>query len=178
MSSPGLLLVRRYRLDSRIATGGVGEVWRATDLVLGRPVAVKLLQERYAGHAETLARFRAEAQHAGALSHPGIAQVYDYGEADPPGPPYLVLEVVDGPALAVAGRDMAGPAAAGRVVAQVGRGAGRRGSRSGGTGRLAASRWRLGVAARPVGHPARGRAESLTRPPGGGEPGRPGPAAR
>jgi Protein kinase domain len=100
MSSPGLLLVRRYRLDSQIATGGVGEVWRATDLVLGRPVAVKLLQERYAGHAETLARFRAEAQHAGALSHPGIAQVYDYGEADPPGPPYLVLELVDGPSLA------------------------------------------------------------------------------
>jgi serine/threonine-protein kinase len=100
MSSPGLLLVRRYRLDSWIATGGVGEVWRATDLVLGRPVAVKLLQERYAGHAETLARFRAEAQHAGALSHPGIAQVYDYGEADPPGPPYLVLELVDGPSLA------------------------------------------------------------------------------
>jgi hypothetical protein len=100
MSSPGLLLVRRYRLDSWIATGGVGEVWRATDLVLGRPVAVKLLQERYAGHAETLARFRAEAQHAGALSHPGIAQVYDYGEAEPPGPPYLVLELVDGPSLA------------------------------------------------------------------------------
>jgi hypothetical protein len=95
-----LLLVHRYRLDSRIATGGVGEVWRATDLVLGRPVAVKLLQERYAGHDETLARFRAEAQHAGALSHPGIAQVYDYGEADPPGPPYLVLELVDGPSLA------------------------------------------------------------------------------
>jgi eukaryotic-like serine/threonine-protein kinase len=100
MSSSGSLLMRRYRLDSWIATGGVGEVWRATDLVLGRPVAVKLLQERYAGHAETLARFRAEAQHAGALSHPGIAQVYDYGEADPPGPPYLVLELVDGPSLA------------------------------------------------------------------------------
>jgi eukaryotic-like serine/threonine-protein kinase len=100
MSSPGLLLVRRYRLDSRIATGGVGEVWRATDLVLGRPVAVKLLQERHAGQAETLARFRAEAQHAGVLSHPGIAQVYDYGEADPPGPPYLVLELVDGRSLA------------------------------------------------------------------------------
>ena len=100
MSSPGLLLVRRYRLDSRIAFGGVGEVWRATDLVLGRPVAVKLLQERYAGHAETLARFRAEARHAGALSHPGIAQVYDYGEAGLDGPPYLVLELVDGPSLA------------------------------------------------------------------------------
>jgi eukaryotic-like serine/threonine-protein kinase len=129
MSSPGLLLVRRYRLDSWIATGGVGEVWRATDLVLGRPVAVKLLQERYAGHAETLARFRAEAQHAGALSHPGIAQVYDYGETDPPGPPYLVLELVDGPSLAgvltdgplepVRAMDVVAQAAAGLAAAHV-----------------------------------------------------------
>jgi len=119
MSSPGLLLVRRYRLDSRIAFGGVGEVWRATDLVLGRPVAVKLLQERYAGHAETLARFRAEARHAGALSHPGIAQVYDYGEAGLDGPPYLVLELVDGPSLAgvLAGGPLE-PAVALDVVAQ------------------------------------------------------------
>ena len=119
MSSPGLLLVRRYRLDSRIAFGGVGEVWRATDLVLGRPVAVKLLQERYAGHAETLARFRAEARHAGALSHPGIAQVYDYGEAGLDGPPYLVLELVDGPSLAgVLADGPLEPAVALDVVAQ------------------------------------------------------------
>ncbi|HUY46761.1 MAG TPA: protein kinase [Streptosporangiaceae bacterium] len=100
MSSPDVLLAGRYRLDSRIASGGVGEVWRAADLVLGRTVAVKLLQDSYAGHQETLARFRAEARHAGSLSHPGIARVYDYGEADPPGPPYLVLELVDGPSLA------------------------------------------------------------------------------
>jgi eukaryotic-like serine/threonine-protein kinase len=119
MSSPGTVLERRYRLDSRIATGGVGEVWRATDLVLGRPVAVKLLQDRYAGHPETLARFRAEAQHAGALSHPGIAQVYDYGEADAPGPPYLVLELVDGPSLAgMLARGPLDPAATMDVVAQ------------------------------------------------------------
>src|SRR5690348_15676325 len=119
MSSPGLLLMRRYRLDSRIAFGGVGEVWRATDLVLGRPVAVKLLQDRYAGHAETLARFRAEARHAGALSHPGIAQVYDYGEAGPDRPPYLVLELVDGPSLAgVLADGPLEPAVALDVVAQ------------------------------------------------------------
>jgi len=65
MSAPGLVLAGRYRLESRIAAGAVGEVWRAEDLVLGRPVAVKLLQEGYAGHPRTLARFRAEARMPG-----------------------------------------------------------------------------------------------------------------
>jgi serine/threonine protein kinase len=87
----------RYRLDDPIATGGMGEVWRATDLVLNRPVAVKLLRPGSAGHEENLARFRAEARHAGSVSHPGIAKVYDYREAEPP---YLVMELVDGPSLA------------------------------------------------------------------------------
>ncbi|HEY9245088.1 MAG TPA: serine/threonine-protein kinase, partial [Streptosporangiaceae bacterium] len=100
MSTPGMLLAGRYRLDSRVAAGAVGEVWRATDLVLSRPVAVKRLRDGYAGQPEAMARFRAEARHAGALSHPGIAQVYDYGEAEPPSPPFLVMEFVDGPSLA------------------------------------------------------------------------------
>ncbi|HEX9356581.1 MAG TPA: serine/threonine protein kinase [Streptosporangiaceae bacterium] len=100
MSSTNVVLAGRYRLDSRIAAGGAGEVWRAVDVVLDRPVAVKLLREEYAQHAETLARFRAEARHAGSLSHPGIAQVYDYGEAEPGQAPYLVMELVDGPSLA------------------------------------------------------------------------------
>ena len=98
--SPGLLLEGRYRLDHRIAAGAMGEVWRATDLVLDRPVAVKLLRPGYAGHEEGLARFRAEARNAGLLSHPGIATVYDYREAAAPYPPYLVMELVDGPSLA------------------------------------------------------------------------------
>src|SRR6266567_3998184 len=100
MPSAMLLLADRYRLDSRIAAGGVGEVWRGTDLVLERPVAIKLLREEYHQHAEVTARFRAEARHAGALSHRGIAQIYDYREADPPDPPYLVMELVRGPSLA------------------------------------------------------------------------------
>jgi serine/threonine-protein kinase len=100
MSTPGTLLGGRYQLDGRIAAGAVGEVWRATDLVLSRTVAVKRLRDGYAGQAEAMARFRAEARHAGALSHPGIAQVYDYGEADPANPPFLVMEFVDGPSLA------------------------------------------------------------------------------
>jgi len=115
-----MLLAGRYRLESRIAAGAVGEVWRAQDQVLGRPVAVKLLQQGYAGHPQTLARFRAEARHAGSLTHPGIAQVYDYGEAGPAGVPYLVLELVDGPSLAgVLAAGPVDPATAMDVVAQV-----------------------------------------------------------
>jgi eukaryotic-like serine/threonine-protein kinase len=100
MSTPGIILAGRYRLEGPIAAGAVGEVWRATDLVLSRPVAVKRLRDGYAGQPEAMERFRAEARHAGALSHPGIAQVYDYGEAEPPSPPFLVMEFVDGPSLA------------------------------------------------------------------------------
>jgi serine/threonine-protein kinase len=75
MTQPGLLPGDRYRLAGRIAVGGMGEVWRATDLVLGRPVAVKLLRPGCAGSAKDRARFRGEAQYAGALSHAGIARV-------------------------------------------------------------------------------------------------------
>ncbi len=94
------MLDTRYRLDVRIAAGGMGEVWRGTDLALNRAVAVKLLHPEQASQADGLARFRAEAQHAGSLSHPNIAQVYDYCEPEPPDPAYLVLELVDGPSLA------------------------------------------------------------------------------
>jgi serine/threonine protein kinase len=100
MTPPGSLLGDRYQLADRIAVGGMGEVWRATDLVLGRPVAVKLLRSGRAGSEQGRARFRGEARHAGSLSHPGIARVYDYREVDPPYPPYLVMELVDGPSLA------------------------------------------------------------------------------
>jgi hypothetical protein len=95
-----LILAGRYRLETRIADGGVGEVWRAADLVLARPVAVKVLRPEYARHPQTLARFRAEAKHAAAVSHPGVARVYDYGEAGTAESPYLVMELVDGPSLA------------------------------------------------------------------------------
>ena len=63
-------------------------------------MAVKLLRPEYADHPETLERFREEAKHAGALNHPCVAQVHDYGHAGPGGPPYLVMEFVDGPSLA------------------------------------------------------------------------------
>ena len=113
------LLAGRYVLDEPVGAGGYCEVWRATDTVLTRQVAVKLLHAGYASQGEALARFKAEARHAGALSHENIARVYDYGEpAD--GQSYLVMELVDGPSLAdVLAR---GPLGAGRTmdtVAQV-----------------------------------------------------------
>ena len=73
-------LAGRYVLEEQLGAGGFCEVWRATDTVLGRPVAVKLLHPGYAQQPEALARFQAEALHAGALSHKNIARVYDYGE--------------------------------------------------------------------------------------------------
>jgi serine/threonine-protein kinase len=94
----------RYRLDSRIATGGMGEVWRATDTTLGRTVAVKLLKPEYADDPSFRSRFSTEARHAASLHHPGVAAVYDFGESsrtDGSGSPrpYLVMELVDGQPL-------------------------------------------------------------------------------
>src|SRR5579863_107647 len=101
MGAPGsIVLGRRYALGEKIGAGGFSEVWQATDVVLARPVAVKLLHFVHAQDDGAVARFRAEAQHAGGLSHENIARVYDYGEPDPPQPPYLVMELVDGPSLA------------------------------------------------------------------------------
>ena len=93
-------LTGRYHLQELIAAGGMGEVWRAVDEVLGRPVAVKLLRPEYCHDELTLLRFRAEARHAGGLNHPGIAQVYDYEDATRDRPAYLVMELVSGPSLA------------------------------------------------------------------------------
>ena len=100
MTRTGLILDDRYQLAEPIAAGGVGQVWRASDLLLDREVAVKLLRPEYADHLDTLERFRAEAKHAGSLTHPCVARVYDYGNAGPASPPYLVMEYVNGPSLA------------------------------------------------------------------------------
>ncbi len=97
--SPEICLGDRYRLVTRIAVGGMGEVWRAHDQLVGRVVAVKVLRPEYAAEPEFLTRFRDEARHTAALSHPGIADVYDYGEVGDL--PYLVMELVDGEPLSV-----------------------------------------------------------------------------
>src|SRR5690606_7302600 len=94
----GNVLRGRYTLAERIAIGGMGEVWRAHDLVLDRDVAVKILREEFAEHEGFLRRFRTEARHAAGLGHPGIAAVFDYGDED--GSPFLVMELVRGETLA------------------------------------------------------------------------------
>ncbi len=89
----------RYTLIERIATGGMGEVWRGADQILGRQVAIKMLAAVHAGDEQFRARFRAEARYASSLAHPGITRVFDYGEHSPLGGPYLVMELVDGQPL-------------------------------------------------------------------------------
>ncbi|GAB3492312.1 protein kinase domain-containing protein [Flexivirga lutea] len=87
----------RYVLSSRIAGGGMGEVWRGTDSVLARRVAIKLLRTNLTDDPEFVVRFRTEARNAAQLSHGNIAQVHDYGEDG--GTAFLVMELVDGEPL-------------------------------------------------------------------------------
>jgi hypothetical protein len=93
----GITLGGRFQLTDRIAIGGMGEVWKATDQVLGRVVAIKILKEEYTGDPGFLNRFRAEARHTALLNHEGIANVFDYGEEE--GSAFLVMELVPGQPL-------------------------------------------------------------------------------
>ncbi|WP_225838792.1 serine/threonine-protein kinase [Streptomyces sp. NK08204] len=92
-----MLIAGRYRLRDAIGRGAMGEVWRAFDETLGRPVAVKLLLAQNSD-ATTLSRFRLEAQTAGSLSHPHVVGVLDFGEYQDR--LFLVMELVDGDSLA------------------------------------------------------------------------------
>jgi eukaryotic-like serine/threonine-protein kinase len=92
------LLAGRYLLEEQIARGGMGEVWRARDEVLNRPVAVKLLHDSLAGDEKAAERFRREALTAAQISHPNMANVFDYIEEG--GQPGIVMELVPGETLA------------------------------------------------------------------------------
>ncbi|MGC5379616.1 protein kinase domain-containing protein [Micromonospora sp. DT68] len=101
--TPALRLHDRYVLHERIGLGGMSEVWRADDEVLGRPVAVKVLAGQLAADPHLMATIRREARAAARLTHPHVTQVYDYAEATLAGGvvvPYLVMELVDGHNLA------------------------------------------------------------------------------
>jgi len=114
------LLGGRYRLTERIGAGGMGAVHRAHDTRLDRPVAVKMLHEGREVDEVTRERLRAEARLAGTLRHPGIVQVFDYGEepgADGP-TPYVVMQLVEGTPLSQVLREQ-GPLPADRVAALV-----------------------------------------------------------
>jgi eukaryotic-like serine/threonine-protein kinase len=98
----GQKIADRYHLDHRIAVGGMGEVWEASDTRLGRSVAVKVLRPELSDDPEFLHRFRIEARTVASLDHSGIAAVHDYGEDDGPGgrrTAYLVMELVRGEPL-------------------------------------------------------------------------------
>lgn len=98
MINPGTVLGQRYRLEERIASGGMGDVWRGVDNVLGRTVAVKLLLPSLLEEPGFTERFRGEARTMATISHPGVVDVYDYGSDSATGA-YLVMEYIHGEAL-------------------------------------------------------------------------------
>jgi serine/threonine protein kinase len=98
--SPPQLIADRYRIEERLGAGGMSTVFRATDSVLERAVAVKLLAEHLAEDADFVARFRREALSAARLQHPNIVQVFDSGRDTDSQRHYIVMEYVDGPSCA------------------------------------------------------------------------------
>lgn len=109
----------RYQLISRISSGGMGEVHRARDNVLGRTVAVKILPSHLSSNSGFVERFRAEAQAAGRLSHPNVVQIHDWGEWE--ATYYMVMEYVRGKNLRqiLSGRERLEPGHACQVIDQV-----------------------------------------------------------
>jgi serine/threonine protein kinase len=93
----GQLYGERYRLQLRIAIGGMGEVWQAQDELILRQVAIKILKEEYLSDPAFLERFRTEARSAALVEHVGIANIYDYGEDT--GSAFLVMELVPGESM-------------------------------------------------------------------------------
>src|SRR5215510_8846933 len=87
-----------YEVTEHLGSGGMGEVYKATDLTLGRSVAIKFLPAAFLGDAERATRFQREARMLAALNHPNIAVLYGTEEAD--GHSFLVMELVPGETLA------------------------------------------------------------------------------
>ena len=87
------LIANRYELGSVVGSGGMSVVYSATDTLLGREVAVKMLRSELARDANFRERFRREAQNAGRLNHPAIVAIYDTGETlhDGQSTPYIVM---------------------------------------------------------------------------------------
>lgn len=93
----GLILDNRYKIISKIGVGGMADVFKGEDTLLGRPVAVKILHSNFAGDDDFVARFKCEAQAAGKLSHPNIVSMYDVGFDQ--GYHYIVMEYIKGETL-------------------------------------------------------------------------------
>ncbi|WP_327069798.1 serine/threonine-protein kinase [Kitasatospora sp. NBC_01302] len=105
--SAGMSVDGRYRLEQRLGQGGMGEVWRAHDPALDRPVAIKFLSRQVAVDGELLERFRREARVTARFQHPGITQVFETGSHN--GQLYLVMELLDGRDLGALLKEQASP---------------------------------------------------------------------
>jgi serine/threonine protein kinase len=99
MSAPAQIATR-YRINRRLGAGGMSTVFLATDSVLEREVAIKLLAEHLAEDEDFVARFRREALSAARLQHPNVVQVFDSGQDTESGRHYIVMEYVQGPSAA------------------------------------------------------------------------------
>ena len=91
------ILGSRYELLERIGMGGMAVVYKATDKMLGRNVAIKILREEFKENEEFIRRFKVESQAAASLSHQNVVQIYDVGEED--GLHYIVMELLEGVTL-------------------------------------------------------------------------------
>ena len=89
--------IGHYKISKRIGTGGMGEVYLATDMTAGRKAALKLLPMRFTGDAERLKRFQQEAHAVVALNHPNILTVYEIGEDH--STHYIASELIEGETL-------------------------------------------------------------------------------
>jgi eukaryotic-like serine/threonine-protein kinase len=119
MIESGTVIDGRYEVLSRIGTGGMADVYLARDQLLGRQVAVKLLQHRFAEDQEFVERFRREASSAAGLSHPNVVAIFDRGEWD--GTYYIAMEYLPGRSLKAVVREQGPlpPAAAIDIVIQI-----------------------------------------------------------
>ncbi len=94
----GTIIADRYRITSRLGGGGMGQVYKAEHIRMKRQCAIKVLRANLSGDPEATQRFQREAENASQLSHPNVAQIYDFGEHD--GLVYLAMEFIPGESLA------------------------------------------------------------------------------
>ncbi len=97
MVSPGTVLNSRYRIDARIASGGMGDVWKGTDDVLDRTVAIKIMLSALLEEPGFVKRFHAEAKTMAGINHPGVVRIYDFGNDQHLA--YLIMELIEGDPL-------------------------------------------------------------------------------
>src|SRR5271163_4245719 len=94
-SREGEVLAGKYRLDALLGAGGMGEVYRAENIGIGRGVAIKLLREEHGESSEVVMRFLREARAANIVRHPNVVDVLDIGQAED-GTPFIVQELLEG----------------------------------------------------------------------------------